>query len=532
MAIKRYIANSDTTITNAFEANLKTRGTGSNMGASDILEVFSIYGQVVSGSNSTKTSELSRILINFPISDISTDRANGDIPASGSVNFLLKMFNAEHSSTVPESYTLSASAVTKDWEEGFGLDMEGYTDITKEGTGVTWMHASSGGTSWTRPGGDYDATFTSSFEQTFSKGREDLEMNVTTLVEQWLSSSANDKSAVNLGDKSSARYGFGIFLTSSQEGKYTGTEEKGVLANPTGSTRSYYTKRFYGRGTEHFFKRPAIEARWDDSKKDHRGNFYLSSSLAPASDNLMKLYLYNFVRGQLANIPGLGGPNSGNNVANTKLLVSIYSGSSANTAPSGVKLNFSVGGGTSTAAHNFTTASWFATGSYSASFAFTGSTALTRVFDVWHSASTEYFTGSAISINTLKAHNNNPNPRYAVSMPSLRSAYSDLGNTRFRVHTRKKDWSPTIYTKASNVVEIDFVEDAYYKIYRVKDDSPVINYGTGSLNHTRLSYDASGSYFDLDTSMLEKGYMYGVKYVFYENGKYVEQSDTFKFRVE
>ena len=44
MAIKRYYASKDNTITNAFEENLKTRATDANMGASDILEVFSIYG--------------------------------------------------------------------------------------------------------------------------------------------------------------------------------------------------------------------------------------------------------------------------------------------------------------------------------------------------------------------------------------------------------------------------------------------------------------------------------------------------------
>ena len=48
--IKRYFAIKDNTITNAFQEDLKTRGTGSNMGASDILEIFSIYGQASSGS--------------------------------------------------------------------------------------------------------------------------------------------------------------------------------------------------------------------------------------------------------------------------------------------------------------------------------------------------------------------------------------------------------------------------------------------------------------------------------------------------
>ena len=50
MAIFRVTASKDNTITNAFKENLTTRGTGSNMGASDILEVFTIYGQASSAS--------------------------------------------------------------------------------------------------------------------------------------------------------------------------------------------------------------------------------------------------------------------------------------------------------------------------------------------------------------------------------------------------------------------------------------------------------------------------------------------------
>ena len=67
MAIKRYTSNADTTITNAYKASLSTRGTGSNMGESDVLEVFSILGQA-----STSSLERSRALLNFPISEIKT----------------------------------------------------------------------------------------------------------------------------------------------------------------------------------------------------------------------------------------------------------------------------------------------------------------------------------------------------------------------------------------------------------------------------------------------------------------------------
>ena len=42
MAFKRYIANKDNTITNSYQQNLTVRGTGSNMGQSDILGVSDI----------------------------------------------------------------------------------------------------------------------------------------------------------------------------------------------------------------------------------------------------------------------------------------------------------------------------------------------------------------------------------------------------------------------------------------------------------------------------------------------------------
>ena len=108
MAIKRYFAKADNTITNAFRENLSTRGSGSNMGASDILEVFSIYGQ--NSSSLGLTSEVSRVLIQFETSastnSIKADRDAGVIPASGSVRFYLRMFNAPHGQTLPTSFTM------------------------------------------------------------------------------------------------------------------------------------------------------------------------------------------------------------------------------------------------------------------------------------------------------------------------------------------------------------------------------------------------------------------------------------------
>ena len=142
MAIKKYIADADNTITNAFKENLSTRGTGSNMGAAPLLEVFSIYAQAT-----TSSVEKARFLVQFPTADISTDRAATTIPASGSVNFFLKLYNARHADSLPDNFTLKVQAVSGSWQEGFGLDMEEYDDLTYDVEGSNWTNRS-GSTAW------------------------------------------------------------------------------------------------------------------------------------------------------------------------------------------------------------------------------------------------------------------------------------------------------------------------------------------------------------------------------------------------
>ena len=101
-----------------------------------------------------------------------------------------------------------------------------------------------------------------------------------------------------------------------------------------------------------------------------------------------------------------------------------------------------------------------------------------------------------------------------------------------RMFVRDKDWNPTIYTVATTNIETKVIENAYFKVFRVADGFDVIPYGTGSLNHTRMSYDKDGNYFDVDISMLESDYAYGIKVAYKVNDRYEEQPELFKFRVE
>ena len=389
---------------------------------------------------------------------------------------------------------------------------------------------------WDKPGGDYHTGSSNSDESThndrtinvtLSKGTEDLEVNITEFVEDWI-----------LGTSGGGieNYGLGVFLTASQEAYFsssTGENTGSVLHNLDGSTRSYYTKKFFGRGTEFFFKKPVIEARWDSTEKDNRSNIIYSSSLLTSDDNINTIYFYNYFRGQLRNIPGIDGKGSA-------IYVNLYSGSKGNATGDALDLVQSqhVDG-------TVVTGGYESKGIYTASFALTAaSTPLTTIHDVWRSGSED---GSALFTGTLKPikfepSNNNPTPEYFSNITNLKNVYNTKENPRLRLYIRPKDWSPSVYTKASQETETKTIEDSYYKVYRVEDNLDVISYGTGSAttpqslgsagSYTRLSYDVSGNYFDLDMSLLEEDYMYGIKFVYYVNNSYQEQAEIFKFRVE
>lgn len=509
MSIKRYIADLDNTITNAYRANLRTRGTGSNMGASDIVEVFSIYGQEASSS-----VELTRCLLQFPIDTISTDRTNGDVPASGKVDFYLRMYNAAHAFTLPKDYKISIQPVSRYWQEGIGLDMENYTDLTYDGSGSNWVNASSGASgvvTWSSEGGDVLAN--TLYTASFTTGVEDIEIDITSLVEDWIAGTKDN-------------YGIRVALSASYEASSSD--------NPNGARRSYYTKKFFGRNSEFFFKRPSIEARWDSSRQDDRGKFHFSSSLATAADNMHTLTLYNYVHGQLKDIPDIEtGP----------IYVSVFSGSYDNTVPTASSLIL-VEDGTyvRSTSNTVVTGGWSATGIYTASFAVTAAaTPVERMFDVWFGTGSttakilnvQYHTASFVPTK-LNSSNENPTSQYVTKIVNLKPSYTRDEVPKMRLFIREKDWNPNIYIKATSDIPNYTIDSGSFRVFRVADDLPVVAYGTGSANtgYTRMSYDVSGSYFNLDMSLLEAGFAYGIKFAYYINGTYVEQPETFKFRVD
>ncbi len=613
MSVLRYTATKDNTISSAFKVNLSNRGTLSNMGSSDILEVFAIFGQASSAS-----LEQSRVLVQFPVDSILTDRTSGKLPESGSVTFKLKMFNAEHNQTVPEKVTCVARPLVKAWTEGGGLDMESLLD---EGAS-NWLSASSG-TPWVNPGGDFlSASYIStgsmiplSYEQFLDTGLENLDIDITELVEEYIKNEAgtgtpsigsvifSDGNNPTTGDKikiyayngdfntfefknTSGSSGTTFFVEIGANARETATNfintinvsssikdyiaatgqdndltasltqrvstlygntvisssttapttsitdfsggtgalNYGLILKLSGSQedgsllRSYYTKKFFARSSHHFLEKPVIEAQWDSSITDDRGSVVKASPLASEADNLNNIYLYNRIRGSLKDIPNTG----------SRLLVQLVPGLGQD--PESVILS-------NDTVDTYITASKHSTGVYKATFAYSGSQSSLR--DVWMytgsagNTKLELFSGSSFSVSSNSLNSYKEIPRYVTKITNLKSAYNSQETATFRVYTRNKNWKPNVYTVARQAAPIDTIREAYYKIKRVSDDMTVINYSTSSIrSYSSLSYDISGSYFDLDMSILEPNYLYEISLLFKDGSDYTEQKEKFKFRVD
>lgn len=469
MSIKRFIAIKDTTITNARRQTLSTSGSLSNMGAADSGQIFSVYNATGFNTSSSQ-NDLSRILVQFDISSISND---SDIPPNAEVK--LKLFNVAHPETLPRDFKLTIHPVTRSWTEGRGLDLESYWDLGS----ANWLSASDG-TVWSTPGGDFDYHYSPELTQSFSEGYEDLEVDITSLYASWKSGSLTNN-------------GLLLKLTSSQE--Y--------------STESFYKKMFSMRGSEFFFSRPILEFRWNDYIFDDRNNAYASSALAPLQDNLNTLFFFNRIRGQLKNIPIVEATGS--------IYLRLFTGTIT-----GIPIAWATG-------------VWSGTGIYSASFqtTYTGSS----LYDVWyhHDNSTVLFTGTINnSLGRMKQHTVDYydwNDEFVLSMPNLKKNYKINDKQRLDLFVRKRIWQANVYLKASQDQEQEFIKKAYYRVRRPIDDKTIIDFGTGSIEYTRLSYDKDGNYFNFDMNILEPGYEYEFNFLFDIDGKKSVQTDRFKFRV-
>ena len=241
----RMFSAKDTFITN--ERLTNTPKTGSNFGACEILHVHKVMQSL--------TASYAHILTKFDLAEIA--------PLTGSatnVIYKLRLTDTQHDKTLPYSFDLEVQAVTQDWDEGRGRDVDFFSDL-----GVANWDKAKSNVWWTTAGASGSGPIVSAH---FDTGHENLDVDVTSIVREWLSGNLTNN-------------GFLVRLSSSMEA----------------DSSDYYVKMFHGRNTHFHDKRPFLEAQWDDHETDDRNNFYFGVSGTLAMNHV--------VRGQLVDIPGV-----------------------------------------------------------------------------------------------------------------------------------------------------------------------------------------------------------------------------------
>lgn len=235
--------------------NVRFNGTlisSSNAGYSEIIELLHLTTSFGSAGDS-------RILMYFDLTTLSESIASGLIP-SASVEYRLQLKNAVHQDEVPSSFDIKVMPISSSWDEGRGLS--NYDDGLKDRSQyATWIKRTSA-LAWTISGGDTINSFTAS--QYFDSGFENLDVDISTLVVNWISGTIPNH---------------GLMI------RFPDSYESGTV--------DYAFKKFFARNAKVPERRPCISARWKKVVQDDRANthFNLSSSL----------YYYRYIDGDAQN---------------------------------------------------------------------------------------------------------------------------------------------------------------------------------------------------------------------------------------
>lgn len=190
----------------------------------------------------------SRVLINFAgpeFTALSKSISDGEIV--GDVKYFLKLYEAEGTQTLSTEYKIAALPLSESWDEGIGK----FGDSPKSTTGNSWNNRTNyrgaTATAWSTPGG---TTITSSnASQSFDYESPDINMDITSMVNLWMSSSQYATTGLQaVGSKGNIKnYGLQLRFSGSQEEDET----------------TFGHLKFFGRNT-HTIYSPRIQVRWDD----------------------------------------------------------------------------------------------------------------------------------------------------------------------------------------------------------------------------------------------------------------------------
>jgi hypothetical protein len=272
MVIRTYFDRNNTIIYN------RTENTGKN----PVAEMF--YG----GNVEKDEPFFSRYLFQFDVQRIIDLRTKGLYPDISKLKHTLKMTNTSTFDTSllggqtadgkdrASSFDLNLFEINQEWDGGVGYDFAGQKYFTSSDSTVTstepsnWLQPRNGDT-WDNGNGVFSGwtSGTTLATQSFEDGNENLEIDVTDIVNGYLTGNTNN--------------GLGLAFDESLEN--TIREELQYVG-------------FFTRHTQTFYE-PYVETRYENSIQDDRADFYL--------DKPNKLYLYVNLRGIPTDVDSMSG---------------------------------------------------------------------------------------------------------------------------------------------------------------------------------------------------------------------------------
>ncbi len=475
-----------------------------NVGLAGSLDLFKLYGytSTTSGSVTTPNTELSRLLIHFDLQPLRDLLAAGLVdPTNASFSCRLHLFDVYGGQPCPDNFTVTVYPLSASFDEGHGKDVVFYSDydvcnwLTSSIASGSWLLSGCGsGSAYPGPC-DYFTTLGSSSllsQQTFVKGTEDLDIDVTLIVSATLAGQLPDA-------------GLRIALTPSMEQ----------------DTHSYFVKRFGSRHAFNAEKQPVMYVRYDDSIQDDTNDLYLD---APSY-----LFLYNYVRGALANLMSGSSPVTGHNSVILKMqtpvsggLYSLYFTGSQHY--SGLNPQVGIYSASVTVPLNdpLLMPQW----------QFSGSITFTPTWQSLDGSVTYAIDPPVKVLPPQRGPQNLAVTHLDVSVIGLQDEYTDDTQQVLRVNL----WDftqPFLQNAIRLPVELPgiIVRDVHYQV-RDNDDGFIAIPFDLTNNSTRLSNDTKNMFFTLDTTSLIAGHAYVIDImVATDNAKQLYRAASKVFRV-
>jgi hypothetical protein len=257
--------------TSLYDASVYLQQPEQNSGLDELLEVGKLYyGDI---------KDIYRTFVKFDVSDISSSIQSGYI--TGSWNAYLRLYAAK-SEAIPTEYTIYANAVSQSWSMGTGTKFDNITS-----NGISWKYRD-GSNKWqdNTTGGSaiYVAGTTGSANaeggtwytgseasQSYSYEDDDVRMNVTGIVNLWLSGSIPNNG----------------FIVRHSLPNEEDTIDYGVL-------------RFYSKETNTIYE-PKLEVVWNDQIFNTGSLQPISSTVESDTFENTKIVFFNLKRKYLKN---------------------------------------------------------------------------------------------------------------------------------------------------------------------------------------------------------------------------------------